>query len=99
MSLVDANGKPINPLGGKVPGASESAATVEGLPGWMHGAKYRADDDIITLLVAVPASTHALAHLLALEATPEQARVMIDVLTRLVAQSEAVVLDASASSD
>jgi hypothetical protein len=99
VSLLDANGNPINPLGGKVPGAAEQSAIVEGLPGWLHGAKYRADDDIITLLVGVPASTHALAHLLALETTPEQARALIDALTKLVAQSEAVVLDASTSSD
>lgn len=92
MSLVDANGQPIN---GSKP--ASPIATVDGLPGWMKSANYRSDDDIITMVVHVPRSSHAIDHLLALEMTPADARVVIDVLTKLVAQSERVVLDVSPS--
>ncbi len=93
MSILDSNGRPVDPR------ANHTApmVTVDGLPGWMHSAKYRSDDDIITMVIAVPASTHALAHLLALEMEPSSARAVVDVLSRLVAQSEALVLDASVS--
>jgi hypothetical protein len=92
VSLVDANGKPI--------GCADPARSIEtrdALPGWMHSARYRADDDIITITIGVPASSHALAHLLALEMTPDDARSVVDVLTTLIRQSEVVVLDVSPS--
>lgn len=61
---------------------------VDGLPAWLHGVSYRADDDVITMRVAVPQSEHALAHLLALEMTPEALGALLDALGACLIQSE-----------
>jgi hypothetical protein len=82
--ILDENGCPVDPR------ANVATAThvVDGLPAWFGGASYRADDDVITLRVAVPASQVSIAHLLACEMTPEAARAVRDVIDQLIRRSE-----------
>ncbi|MGD9603906.1 MAG: hypothetical protein AB7O21_19600 [Gammaproteobacteria bacterium] len=93
MDLYDAQGRPINTR------PEPQREIVQGLPHWLQGLAYRADDDIITIRVRVPSSQLAQEHLLALEATPQGARELIEALQRLVTRSEQTmqVLDVAPS--
>lgn len=75
--LVDANGKAI-----------ADRIVIDELPVWCRGVTYRAHDDIITLLVHVPASHMANEHILGLECEPAQARALVEALSRCLTQSE-----------
>lgn len=82
MSIIDANGRPMSTA------PSPEVQLASELPSWCHGIGYRADDDIITIRIIVPASTMARAHVLALEAEPAQLRVLVDALSTCLTRSE-----------
>lgn len=84
MSVYDSNGRPVDARAHVASGVH----VIDGLPAWLDGATYRADDDVITLRVAVPQSQHALSHVLALEMTADAARALLEAIGRCVTQSE-----------
>ena len=92
--ILDENGRPVDP---RANASTAITDTEDGFPSWVQGVAYRADDDVITLRVHVPASDFALRHLLALEMTPEGLRVLLAALQRCLTQSEKTmqVLDVS----
>lgn len=65
------------------------------LPSWCRGVGYRADDDIVTVTIAIP--TTAGEVLVALESTPLDADALVRSLTRCVEQSRRSVLDAEST--
>lgn len=76
MTVLGPDGKPL--------GVERQLAE---LPGWCRGVKYEADDDVVTVLVHVPASSHAIEHVLALQCVPEDVEVLIDALQQCVTRS------------
>jgi len=87
VGIVDANGKPATP-------AEPASRVVYGLPVWCRGGSYDSGEDVITLRVVIPISAGQAA--VDLQATPEQAKALIDALTQLLAQAAAAasVIDA-----
>ena len=71
MGIVDANGKPATP-------AEPASRVVYGLPVWCRGGSYDSGEDVITLRVVIPISAGQAA--VDLQATPEQAKALIDAL-------------------
>lgn len=61
---------------------------LDGLPGWIGGARYDATNATCFLRVNVPRSSHALAHALDLEIEPEQLAGVIELLSRLQEQHQ-----------
>lgn len=70
-----------------------TAEVADGLPSWLLGVGYRADDDTFTLRVNVDESRQALAHVLALEMTPESCRAFLEALQRVLRHREQPMLD------
>lgn len=83
MSVLGPDGRPIDPRAH----ARTATHVVDGFPAWLDGVRYRADDDVITMRVAVPQSQQALAHLLALEMTPDSCRALVEALGKCLTQS------------
>lgn len=94
--ILGPDGRPVDPRAN----ATTTTQVIDGLPAWLDGVRYRADDDTITMRVAVPNSQFSLAHLLALELTPETCRALVDALAKCLTQSEKTmtVLDVPSSS-
>jgi hypothetical protein len=78
VSVLGPDGKPLN----------VERLVVDELPSWCRGVSYRADDDVITVLVHVPASSLAHEHLLRMECEASHARALIDALQQCVTRSE-----------
>ena len=93
--ILGPDGRPVDPAAH----VSTTTEVANGLPAWLDGMTYRSADDVITMRVAVPLSNVALAHLMALEMTPEACRALVAALGRCLTQSERAltVLDVPAS--
>ena len=81
--LYGANGQPLDNLA-----AQATQVTIANLPSWCSGARYRADDDVITLRIAFPAGDRLIA--VDLESTPEQVDALLAALSRLREQARSV---------
>jgi len=80
VNLYDANGNPLRQR------STPEQAIVPELPHWLRGIAYRADDDIITLTIAIPTNAGEVA--VNMEAEPMHCRAIIDALTKCCDRSE-----------
>jgi len=58
------------------------------LPSWCRGVSYRSDDDIITLHIHVPQSSHAMEHILRMECEVRHARALLAAIQQCITRSE-----------
>lgn len=94
MSILDKFGRPLRDV--KVRGEHK---IIENLPAWCKGALYKSDDDVIVLVVNVPASDYAHAHELQMESTPDELRAVLEALQLCLTRSEqaAAIVDVPSS--